>query len=168
MLKLAKVGLVTLLLVFGASSASAQIDVELVFAPEVAYPGDTVTMFAGISNMGDMDVVADIELMINVNDMDFGPFRGDLDLAAGEELSCEFAFYVPPLPMDVTMTITVTAVAGDDSDTATATLTIIGQEGDDSAPGVIDDLGQDMVDAITGATAPSNGKTLGKLKNQYR
>jgi hypothetical protein len=168
MRRLIKVGFVILLCLIVASAASAQIDVELAFDPEVAYPGDTVTMFAGISNLGDEDVLATIELMINVNDMDFGPFVGELPLAAGEECSREFAFYVPPVPMDVTMTITVTATAGDYSDTATATLTILAQEGDDSQSGSIDDLGQELLDGITGAAAPSNSKSMGQIKNQYR
>jgi len=167
MFKLWTALLASMLMILGAAASLAQIDVELAFDPEVVYPGDTVTMFAGIANLGDTDVVADIELTLTLNDMDFGPFAGQLSLAAGEELSREFSFYIPPVPMDVTLVITVTATAGDYSDTATANLTIMGQDGDDGSE-TFNDIGQDMVDALTGAAAPSNAKSMGQFKNQYR
>ncbi len=167
MFKLWTALLASLLMVLGASAALAQIDVELAFDPEVAHPGDTVTMFTGIANLGDTDIMVDIELTLTLNEMDFGPFAGQLSLAAGEELSREFAFYIPPVPMDVTLGITVTATAGDYSDTATASLTIMGQEGDDGRE-TFDEIGQDILDALTGAAAPSNGKSMGQFKNQYR
>ena len=168
MRKMMTLVLATLLVAVSASAALAQIDVEMAFDPAEVHAGDTVTFFIGIANLGDADVVADLEMTLVINDMEFGPFPGHLPLAAGEELSHEFSFMVIPLPFDFTMSITVTATAGDFTDTATATLTVYGEEGSEGNPEGFAELGQNIMNSLTNTTSENEVKSLGGLKNMYR
>ena len=108
-----------------ASAAFAQVDVELAFDPAEAYPGDTVSFFAAITNLGDEAADMDLGMTFAWEEWEFGPFPGVLPLAAGEELSTEFDFMIPPFPFGGTLTITIVATAGEYSDTAIASLTIL-------------------------------------------
>jgi hypothetical protein len=158
--------LMGLALVSFASAAHAQIDVELAFDPTEVMPGDVVHVFASIANLGDEAVVADIELTITFNEWEFGPFYGSLPLAAGEELSREFAFPVPHVPVGGDLTITITATAGEYSDTATATLTII-VDGDEVATGhTLDDLPGIIMDQIA-VDEPEPVVSFSSIKTLY-
>lgn len=168
MRKMLHLTVATLLVAFAATAAVAQIDVELAFDPDVAHPGDTVMLFTSIANLGDEDVVADIEVSIEVMGEIFGPFGGSLPLAAGEELSREFAFIIPPLEESGDLTITVTATAGEWSDTASATLTVVVDGGMTANPDDIADIGTDLVKHLGGSAATDTQLSLGELKHLYR
>ncbi len=156
------------LLVLGlASVALAQIDVNMAFDPAVAAPGDQVTFFTSIANLGDEDVIADIAVTVAFADYTFGPVEGQLPLAAGQELSREFTFMVPPLPYGGTLTITVTATAGDFTDTATATLTVEVPEGGQGDPSNIDAIGEQILNELQG-TLPAQELSFSNLKALYR
>jgi len=156
------------LLVLGlATVAAAQIDVNMAFDPAVAAPGDQVAFFASVANLGDEDVTAAIDVTVSFADYTFGPVSGDLPLAAGQDLSDEFAFVVPPLPYGGTLTITVTATAGDFSDSATAALTVNVPQGGSGDPSNIDAVGQQLITALQGAL-PRDELSFGALKALYR
>lgn len=154
--------------VFGmAGAASAMCDVELAFSPDVAGPGDEVAFFASIANLGDEDAVATIDMTLTFMEYEFGPFSCDLPLAAGEELSRELAFIVPPLPMEGTFTITVTATCNGESDTATASLTIEPAEGDANFDGLAG-IGPELIAGISGAPVADEATSFGDLKAMFR
>jgi len=112
-------------LVLSAGSALAQVDVEMAFSPDTAHPGDTVTLFASVANLGSEPALAQFSVTIALGELTFGPVQHPLPLAAGEEHSAEIPFVVPPVPFGGTLTITVTAESGIHSDTAIASLTIV-------------------------------------------
>jgi uncharacterized membrane protein len=157
----------SLLLLFSATTALAQIDVEVAFSPTEVSIGDEVTFFAAVINLGDTEVLAQIDLTIESGGLFVGPLTGFLPLAAGQELSTEFTFTVPPLTPNGNLTITVTATAGEYSDTATATLTVVA-EGETEA----DD--QDLLDIGTAILSgfqdvlPVEEMTLGRVKDLFR
>jgi len=149
-MRAAKFTLFALALFAWAGSALAQIDVELAFDPTEVYPGDTVTLFASIAWMGDEPVVAELSMTALFDEYEIGPFSAPLPLAAGEELSHEFSFWVPPIPIQGDLTLILEAVAGDYSDSATAVLTIL-SDGDGYASGdEFADLPGLILDEITG------------------
>ena len=155
------------IVIFTAGSALAAVDVELAFAPDTVAPGDEVQMFSSIANMGDAETVADLEVTISFMGYEVGPLAGELPLAAGEELSQEFAFMVPPLPMDGTMMITISATADGVTNTATATLTIVADAGTVGFGG-LDDLGDDLVKSLSSAPVGVQDASFGELKAMFR
>ncbi|MEN8008222.1 MAG: hypothetical protein ABFS42_14470 [Candidatus Krumholzibacteriota bacterium] len=158
----------TLLVSLGlAGSAMAACDVELGFSPDVAAPGDMVTMFVSIANLGDTDEIADIEIMITFMGYEVGPLMGQLPLAAGEELSQECTFMVPPLPMGGTLSISVTATCGGMSDTATASLTIEVPEGSAGFDG-LDGVGAQLLSDIASSPVGVENATFGDVKALFR
>ena len=72
---------VLLVLAMSASMASAQVDVELAFNPNVASPRDEVTFFSSIAHMGSEAAVADIELSISFGEFSSGVIAGQMPLA---------------------------------------------------------------------------------------
>ena len=48
-----------------AAPAVAQVEVDIAFDPAVAAPGDLVTFYASIANLGDAAVTADLEIMMS-------------------------------------------------------------------------------------------------------
>jgi len=150
-----------------AGGAMAACAVDLAFSPDVAAPGDEVTLFVSIANLGDTDEIADIEITVTFMEYEVGPLMGQLPLAAGEELSQELAFIVPPVPMGGTLTITVTATCGGMSDTATATLTIDAPTGSAGFEG-LDGLGADLMSGIASSPVSVENTSLGGVKALYR
>jgi hypothetical protein len=168
MRKLMTLSVLALLVALGATAAQAQIDVELAFDPDVAAPGDMVTLFASIANLGDEAVVADLEVTVEAGDVVVGPLFGQVPLAAGEELSAELVFIVPPVPEGGTLTITVTATAGEYTDTAVATLTVVVGGGQAASARDLRYIGEGLVNQL-GESAPTDqGITLGGLKHLYQ
>jgi hypothetical protein len=171
---LCKITLGALVLAMSATMATAQVDVELAFNPNVAGPGDEVTFFSSIAHMGSEAAVADVELTISFGEFSFGPIAGQMPMAAGMEKSSEFAFIVPPLPMDVTLTIMLTVTVGEHTDTTTATLTI--EAGDfpmpfaakDDTEEALRNLGRDLAGSIIGETTAVQEESFGAVKNRYR
>ncbi len=149
----------------GASAAMAQVDVNLAFDPTTAQPGDQVSFFASVANLGSEQVLADLALTVQVGAFKLGPIGGKLPLAAGQELSREISFVVPPLPMGGDLTITVTATAGESTDTASATLTVVAGQ---TAGGNAATIGPDILKAFGVGTADSEPATIGQLKQEYR
>ena len=159
--------LATMITAFLAGGAWAACDVELAFTPDTVAAGDEVTMFASIANLGDQDTMADLVISVTFMDYEVGPLEGQMPLAAGEELSNEATFVVPPLPYGGTLTITVTATCDGVSDTATATLTV---EADASATGYdgLDEVGRDILAGFDSAPVPDDAASFGELKALYR
>jgi hypothetical protein len=157
----------SLLILISASAALAQIDVELAFTPSVAAIGDQVTFFAAIANLGDTEVLAQIDLTISSGGLVVGPLTGLLPLAAGQELSTEFSFTVPPLAPEGDLTITVTATADGYSDTATATLTVTGTGGTEADAGELADIGASILTGFQDVL-PVQETTLGTVKELFR
>lgn len=161
------VAIAGLLMASGASTAFAQIDVEMAFDPTEAAAGDEVSFFVSVANLGDEAVLADLELTLSFGDFTVGPILGKLPLAAGEELSQELMLVVPALPTGGDLTIELTATAGEFSDTATATLTILGEGSGSTAQG-IQGLGDAIQQSlIAGGTVGAESSSFGELKVRY-
>jgi hypothetical protein len=167
-LNMRKLAIMTLAVVVCMSGAAlAAVDVEMAFAPDTVAPGDEVQMFSSIANMGDAETVAALEISISFMGYEVGPLMGEMPLAAGEELSQEFAFIAPPLPMSGTMEITISATADGVTNTSTATLNIVVEEGVTSFDG-LDSLGDDLISKMSGTALPDDSATFGGLKAMFR
>ena len=59
--KLAPIVATLIAIALGATSAAAQIDVNLAFTPSTVSPGDAVTFFGSAANLGAEPVVADLD-----------------------------------------------------------------------------------------------------------
>ena len=151
-----------------AVPAFAQVDVELGFEPSEAAPGDEVAFFASLANHGDAAVDADLALTVTFGTFEFGPIAGQVSLAAGEELSSELSFVVPPLPATGTLTITVVATAGDFTDTATASLTLVQASASGSIVDGLQEIGQAIGDSFAQQGVVDNDTTsFGRLKSRW-
>jgi len=125
-----------------------------------------VNMFMSIANMGDADAVAALTVSISFMGYEVGPLNGDLPLAAGEELSHEFGFIAPPLPVSGTLVITVTATAGSVTNSATATVDIVGTGF--GGYGSLNDLGDTLVGQLSETPSGPQDATFGDLKALFR
>ncbi len=159
------IAVATLVLALGATSALAQIDVNMAFDPTEASAGDQVSFFVSVANLGDAAVVADLEITVSFGTFTFGPIGGMLPLAAGQELSHEIVLFVPPLPTGGDLTISLTATADGFSDSATATLTVLpGTSG--SAEAGIAGIATAIQRAFSTST-PTDAPSVGELKARY-
>ncbi len=158
---------ILMITIFAFGSALAAVDVELAFSPDTVMAGDQVSMFSSVANMGDTETVASIEVSITFMDYEVGPLAGDLPLAAGEELSQEMAFIVPPLPVGGTLVITVSATADGVTDTATAMLTVVADAGASGFSG-LDDLGDTLINQLASEPAADTSASFGALKAMFR
>jgi len=157
---------IALMIALLASSAFAAVDVQLAITPGTINAGDQVSMFMSIANMGDADAVAALTVSISFMGYEVGPLNGDLPLAAGQELSHEFSFVAPALPVSGTLIITVTATAGSVTNTATATVDLVGTGL--GGYGGLNTLGDTLVGQLSGAPAGPQSATFGDLKALFR
>jgi len=155
-------------MLLAASAAWAQVDVDLAFSPDAVAPGDEVTVFFSIANLGDEAVLADVQVDITFGDMTLPTLLGKMPLPAGYENSQEMTFVVPPLPYSGDLTVTVTVTAGQFSDTATDTITIlpgtlsVGNQG-------VQEFGRQLLDGMgANATVPAEAQSIGQLKSSFR
>ncbi len=148
-----KLVLATMLLTMGlAGTAMAAVDMELAFSPDTAAPGDAVTLFTSIANMGDADEVVPFTVTITYGEFIIGPVEGSMALAAGQELTNEYTFLVPALPYGGDLVIEVSATTADGvTTTASATLTIVVEGTLDSNPtGDLTRIATDMAKSFGG------------------
>lgn len=146
-----------------AAPAAAQVDVELAFDPASAAPGDMVTFYASVANLGDEAVAADLELMVSFGGFDIGPVTAQLPLAAGEELSLELPLVVPMVISGGDLVITVTATADGMSDSATATLSVTGNMVGNPSAGLAE-IADQFATQLSSATTPAAIESVGSMK----
>jgi len=162
--------LATLLSTLAATTALAQVDVELAFTPDEAAPGQQVTLFASIANLSSEPVHANFTVAIAFGMLSIPPMPFTLPLAAGLERSAEIPFVVPPLPMGGKLVVTVTATAAGATDTATATLNIVAGAltSADSAP--LRAFGTTIGKSLGGSAdvTATNDASMSDIKRLYR
>ena len=105
--------------------ASAVLELDMGFDPAEACPGEQVQFFFLLENVGGEEESVTLSVEFSFDEMTWGPFEGTFDLAAGEAISKELPFNVPP-PMPAGMlTITTTATDSAGPVTAVAELEIL-------------------------------------------
>ena len=149
-----------------AAPALAQVDVNVAFDPAVAAPGDMVTFYASVANLGDEAVTADAELMMSFGGFDIGPVTVPLRLAAGEELSVEIPVVVPMGIGGGDLVITVTASANGMSSSSTATLSISGETAGNPGAALAVLIGQ-VANGLANSTVPTSVESIGALKTTW-
>ena len=105
--------------------ASALLELDLGFDPAEVCPGDEVQFFFALENVGDQEEMVELCVTLSWEGHEFGPFCGDFPLAAGEGVTHEFVFMVPPPVPPGTLTIHVTATDSDGTVEDVADLTIL-------------------------------------------
>ena len=105
--------------------ASAALELDIGFDPAEVCPGETAQFFFSLENVGDTEELVEISVMLTFEDEEFGPFTGELPLAAGELISKELAFPVPPPAPPGTLTVSVTATDSDGEVSDEASITVL-------------------------------------------
>ncbi len=168
MRRYAMISLALMGMLLAASAAWAQVDVDLAFSPDAVAPGDEVTVFFSIANLGDEAVIADVALDITFGDQTFPTLLGKMPLPAGYECSKEMTFVVPPLPYSGDLTVTVTVTAGEFTDSATDTITILEGEMGAGSEGV-QEIGRQLLDGMgANAAVPAEAQSMGQLKSNFQ
>jgi hypothetical protein len=132
MKKLALTLLAGILLMFMDQIASAadcvEVDIEL---PDtvVAEPGATATGYFELTNCGDEAGTIWLAIDVDLNGTPFAVGEVPVYLGAGETISREFIFPVPPLAVGYTVTFCVTATSGEYEASDCATVTVEGFPG---------------------------------------
>jgi|CXWL01.1.fsa_nt_gi hypothetical protein len=160
--------LVAGLIALGARTAAAQIDVNLAFTPDTASPGQSVTFFSSVANLGADPVTANLELTIGIGAFNIGPIRANMPLAAGAERSVERAFTIPSFLPAGTLTLTLRGTAGSSTDTATASLTITSNVVSAPAEDQLRAFGNDILDGMGATPLTTEAKTFSVIKGLYR
>jgi hypothetical protein len=113
--------------------ASALLELDIGFDPTEACPGDQVHFFFSLENVGGQSEIVEVSVEIHFDDAVFGPFGGDFEMPAGEEISHELVFMIPPPAPPGTLTIYVTATDSDGMVMDDASLTILDCGGGDKS-----------------------------------
>lgn len=155
------------LLVFTGSLAwaGACVDVELAFEPTTVSPFDEVQVFASLENTGDEAGTVELAVTVTFMGQEYGPYLAETVLAAGEEISAEVPFTVPPALAGGTLTIHVEATAGACTDTAVASLEVLGDGLPGSAAEPIGALAGDLLDGF--GAGEDTEITWGAVKSRY-
>ncbi len=111
-------------LILVPATSFADVALNIAFDPAQACPGDDVSFFFSLENVGADAEQVELSVMIDFNGTSFGPVVGTLELAAGEVVSDEVALVVPPLTAPGALTIDATATDSGGSVNDTASLTI--------------------------------------------
>lgn len=157
-------------LAVGASAALAQTDVELAFSVPSASPGQTVTLFASMTNLSSDPAVTNFTVTVSLGDLSTGPIAYSMPIPAGFEKSTEIPFVVPPFPFGGTVSITVAATSGGSTDTATASLTILTNSATAPTAAMLQGIGTSVGSALSnppGTTATAN-TSVSAVKRLYR
>jgi hypothetical protein len=109
----ALIAAVALGLVLFPVQAAAMLQLDIGFDPSEACPGDEVHFFFSLENVGDEAETVELSVTLTFQDEEFGPFTGEFELAAGEGISKELAFTIPPMAPAGTLTVTVQATDSD-------------------------------------------------------
>ena len=120
--------------------AAAMLQLDIGFDPSQACPGDEVQFFFYLENVGDEAETVELSVTLTFQDEEFGPFTGEFELPAGEEVSKELAFTIPPMAPAGTLTVTVTATDSDGTVEDSASLEVLecnGVGGQTSARGLV-------------------------------
>ena len=152
----------------GAQTAAAQIDVNLAFNPDAVSPGQCVTFFSSVANLGTEPVTACLGLTVKIAGCTFGPIRATRCLGAGQECSTECRFTIPWFMPAGTLTLSLTGTAGTSSDCATASLTV---NCNSTAAPTTDQLrtfGDDVLAAVAATPVATESNTFSAVKNLYR
>lgn len=121
--------------------AMAALELDLGFEPAEVCPGEWVQFFFALANVGDEAEMVDLAIMLSFGGQEFGPFGGTLALAAGEEITRELRFRIPPPAPAGTLTVSATATDSDGTVEDSATLEILdcmGPGGGTSPQGLIE------------------------------
>lgn len=156
------------LIALAAGTAAAQIDVGLAFNPKTASPGQCVTFFRSIANLGTEPITARLELTVNVGGCNFGPICVTRCLAAGQECSSECSFTIPCFIPAGTLTLTLRGTAGTSTDTAVASLTVLCNSTAAPTQDQLQAIGDELLDGMGGAPLASGVNTFGAIKHLYR
>ena len=111
MMKRIAMTLVSAALLLMPVEASALLELDMGFDPAEVCPGEQVQFFFLLENVGGEAETVTMSVEFSFEEMTWGPFEGTFDLAAGEVISKEFQFMVPP-PMPAGM-LMITATATD-------------------------------------------------------
>jgi hypothetical protein len=113
----------TLLLV--PASALALLDFDIAFEPTELCPGEEAQFFFYLENIGGTDEIVELAVTIEFEGYAFGPITVQFPLAAGEEITKELPFFVPPFAPPGTLTVTMVASDSGGSIEDVAELTIL-------------------------------------------
>jgi hypothetical protein len=112
------------------ATALAALDLDIAFDPEEACPGDEVYFFFALENVGGEEEMVELAVSFEIDGQVFGPFTVEFPLAAGEEISHEGYFFIPPPVPPVSLVVTAEATDSDGTVTDTASLTILDCSGE--------------------------------------
>ena len=107
------------------STASALLELDMGFEPAEVCPGENVQFFFMLENVGGDDEMVEFAVTLTFHEFTIGPIMGQFRLAAGEQVSHEFDFMVPPPTPPGLLTITATATDSGGTVEATAELEIL-------------------------------------------
>lgn len=105
--------------------ASAVPVVDLGFDPSEVCPGNQVQFFFSLENQGDAASDITVSVTFHINGYDFGPLEGVVPMAAGQLISQEIPFFVPPNVPPGSLGVTVVASDETGQSTDSGTLTIL-------------------------------------------
>lgn len=151
-----------------ATSAMAQIAVNISFDPTSASAGDEVHLYVSVANQGADPVLADIDLTVTLGDFSVGPILGKLPLDGGAELSRDVSMVIPPAPVSGDLTLDLAASAGEFEDSSSTTLTLMSSSGGTTDEGLTV-LAQQLFTGmgITATSTPTEQTSFGGLKQTF-
>ena len=108
------------------ATALALVEVDIAFDPVEVCPGDEVSFFFALENVGAEETMVTLAFSFEYAGEVIGPFETPpFPLAAGEEIAREAALFIPPIAEPGTITIYVEATDDDGTASDDASLTIL-------------------------------------------